>query len=130
MSAPGAGAAAADAAAAGARAAAAGTPKPKKSALAAECEALVLLAEPGDVFAHYNVAMNAAAISTQIKTLEQKMGLKVGEWSKERTFELSCLCTYHAHRAPDSCLHVCFFGCRTCQAPWAWRLMLLHLEPF
>lgn len=48
----------------------------RKSALAPECEALVALAEPGDVFAHYTTAMRAAAVSTQIKALEHKMGLK------------------------------------------------------
>ena len=49
----------------------------KPSGLKPECEALVLLAEPGDVYAHYNVAMSAAAVSTQIKAIEQKLGLKV-----------------------------------------------------
>jgi hypothetical protein len=48
----------------------------KKSGLAPECEALVLLAEPGDVYAHYNAAMSAAAVSTQIKAIEQRLGLK------------------------------------------------------
>lgn len=47
------------------------------SKLAPECDALVRLAEPGDVYAHYNTAMSAAAISTQIKTIEQRLGLKV-----------------------------------------------------
>lgn len=47
------------------------------SKLAPECEALVKLAEPGDVYAHYNTAMSAAAISTQIKSIEQRLGLEV-----------------------------------------------------
>ena len=56
----------------------------KPSGLKPECEALVVLAEPGDVYAHYNAAMSAAAVSTQIKAIEQKLGLKVsaapGSW--------------------------------------------------
>ncbi len=48
------------------------------SKLAPACDTLVRLAEPGDVYAHYNTAMSAAAISTQIKTIEQRLGLKVG----------------------------------------------------
>ena len=47
------------------------------SKLAPDCEALVRLAEPGDVYAHYNTAMSAAAVSTQIKSIEQRLGLKV-----------------------------------------------------
>ena len=35
----------------------------KPSGLKPECEALVVLAEPGDVYAHYNAAMSAAAVS-------------------------------------------------------------------
>lgn len=49
------------------------------SKLAPACDALVRLAESGDVYAHYNTAMSAAAISTQIKTIEQRLGLKVGD---------------------------------------------------
>ena len=48
------------------------------SKLSPACDALVRLAEPGDVYAHYNRAMSAAAVSTQIKAMEQRLGLKVG----------------------------------------------------
>lgn len=48
------------------------------SKLSPACDALVRLAEPGDVYAHYNRAMSAAAVSTQIKAIEQRLGLKVG----------------------------------------------------
>ena len=48
------------------------------SSLSPACDALVRLAEPGDVYAHYNRAMSAAAVSTQIKAIEQRLGLKVG----------------------------------------------------
>ena len=47
------------------------------SKLSPACDALVRLAEPGDVYAHYNTAMSAAAVSTQIKAMEQRLGLKV-----------------------------------------------------
>ena len=47
------------------------------SKLSPACDALVRLAEPGDVYAHYNRAMSAAAVSTQIKAIEQRLGLKV-----------------------------------------------------
>ena len=47
------------------------------SKLSPGCDALVRLAEPGDVYAHYNTAMSAAAVSTQIKAMEQRLGLKV-----------------------------------------------------
>jgi hypothetical protein len=47
------------------------------SKLSPACDALVRLAEPGDVYAHYNAAMSAAAVSTQIKAIEQRLGLKV-----------------------------------------------------
>ena len=49
------------------------------SKLSPGCDALVRLAEPGDVYAHYNTAMSAAAVSTQIKAMEQRLGLKVRE---------------------------------------------------
>ncbi|CAK0736969.1 hypothetical protein CVIRNUC_000833 [Coccomyxa viridis] len=48
------------------------------SKLSPGCDALVRLAEPGDVYAHYNTAMSAAAVSTQIKAMEQRLGLKEG----------------------------------------------------
>ena len=47
------------------------------SKLSPACDSLVRLAEPGDVYAHYNRAMSAAAVSTQIKAIEQRLGLKV-----------------------------------------------------
>jgi len=48
------------------------------SKLSLGCDSLVRLAEPGDVYAHYNRAMSAAAVSTQIKAIEQRLGLTVG----------------------------------------------------
>ena len=47
------------------------------SKLSPACDSLVRLAEPGDVYAHYNRAMSAAAVTTQIKAIEQRLGLKV-----------------------------------------------------
>ncbi len=58
---------------------AAGGAATSASKLSPACDALVRLAEPGDVYAHYNRAMSAAAVSTQIKAIEQRLGLKVGK---------------------------------------------------
>lgn len=65
------------------------------SKLSPGCDALVRLAEPGDVYAHYNTAMSAAAVSTQIKAMEQRLGLKV---------RMACphhlqVCMMHVHAA-------------------------------
>ncbi|CAL5218414.1 g90 [Coccomyxa viridis] len=57
---------------------AAGGAATSASKLSPACDALVRLAEPGDVYAHYNRAMSAAAVSTQIKSIEQRLGLKEG----------------------------------------------------
>lgn len=45
--------------------------------LSAECHALVEMANPPDSFEVYKTAISAAAISTQIKAIESRLGLRV-----------------------------------------------------
>ena len=45
--------------------------------LSGECQALVVMSNPPDSFEVYNTAISAAAITTQIKGIESKLGLKV-----------------------------------------------------
>lgn len=45
--------------------------------LNSSCEALVQLAEPGDAFSAFAASMNASAVASHIKVIEQKFGLKV-----------------------------------------------------
>ena len=79
------------------------------SKLSPACDALVRLAEPGDVYAHYNRAMSAAAVSTQIKAIEQRLGLKVGCPLLPGSPHVMRGCTVHGvrHPIPELCRWIC-----------------------
>ena len=49
----------------------------KDAKLNASCEALVALAEPGDVFSAFQASMTASAVATNIKYIENRLNLKV-----------------------------------------------------
>ena len=50
--------------------------KPKQ-ALNASCEALIQLAEPGDAYSLFDATMQASFVASNVKGIEQKLGLKV-----------------------------------------------------
>jgi hypothetical protein len=46
--------------------------------LSPQCEALVVLAEPQDAYSAYQTSLSASAVSSQIKSLEKKLGVAPG----------------------------------------------------
>jgi len=49
---------------------------PRGAQLTPECQALVEMASPPDSYEVYTTAISAAAVSTQIKAIESRLGLK------------------------------------------------------
>jgi len=66
---------------------------PRGAQLTPECQALVEMASPPDSYEVYTTAISAAAVSTQIKAIESRLGLKA------RPRPCSHACTRRARRA-------------------------------
>lgn len=49
-----------------------------KAKLEPQCDSVVQLAEPGDAFSAFTASMRASAIASYGKSIEAKLGLKVG----------------------------------------------------
>lgn len=82
--------------------------------LSPECKALVEMANPPDSYEVYTTAISAAAISTQIKTIESKLGLQVCPTSPACTVGAPCTSSASQRKASCRALHppVC------CDVPW------------
>ena len=50
----------------------------KDASLSPKCQNLVLLAEPTDAFAQYQTSLSASTVSSQVESLEAKLGLSRG----------------------------------------------------
>ena len=50
----------------------------KADALSPKCLDLILLAEPTDAFAQYQTSLSASVVSSQVESLESKLGLSPG----------------------------------------------------
>lgn len=50
----------------------------KDASLSPKCQNLVLLAEPTDAFAQYQTSLSASTVSSQVESLEAKLGLARG----------------------------------------------------
>ena len=48
-----------------------------KAKLEPQCDSMMQLAEPGDAFSAFTASMNASAITSHVKSIEAKFGLKV-----------------------------------------------------
>lgn len=96
--------------------------------LSPECKALVEMANPPDSYEVYTTAISAAAISTQIKTIEAKLGLQA------RTMCPACPVVPRAHalhhraqtdlQSAPSQLPCC--GCGRADAAFPYAARALH----
>lgn len=57
----------------------------KADVLSPQCKDLVLLAEPTDAFAQYQTSLSASVVSSQVESLESKLGLSPGTLSSQKT---------------------------------------------
>lgn len=55
----------------------------KADSLSPLCQALVVLAEPTDAFAQYQTSLSASVATTQVESLETKLGLSRGTLSSQ-----------------------------------------------
>ena len=76
-------------------------PCPLAAQLSPECKALVEMANPPDSYEVYTTAISAAAISTQIKTLESKLGLQARRKSPACPEEMRA-CALHRSASPPA----------------------------
>ena len=61
----------------------------KADSLSPQCQALVLLAEPTDAFAQYQTSLSASVATTQVESLETKLGLSRGTLSSKNSSGLT-----------------------------------------
>lgn len=59
------------------------------ASLSAACQDLVLLAEPTDAFAQYQTSLSASTVSSQVESLEAKLGLARGTLTSQNNSGLT-----------------------------------------
>ena len=60
-----------------------------EASLSSRCQDLVLLAEPTDAFAQYQTSLSASTVSSQVESLEAKLGLSRGTLSSQNNSGLT-----------------------------------------